>query len=141
MPSSVKATTEPPVEPKVPTEEPKVPEPVTGLTSEDVSAQVTATLEQRDLDAEDISDELKEEVKDYAALKKVSVKKALESKYIKHEIALEKGEEVADEASIGGGTRKATTTVFEGSGMFDLSTDKGKEDLKKWEDKQRQELG
>ena len=131
----------PPVEPTVPTEEPEAPETATALTSEQVSEQVTATLEKRDLDALEFSDELKEEVKDYAKLKGISVKKALDSKYIKHELAVEKGEEIADEASIGSGTRKPTTKVFSEPGIFDHSTEKGRKDFEKWEQEQKEALG
>ena len=130
---------EKPVTPE-PEVKPETQEEVTGLTQEDVEAQVTKTLEQRDLESLDISDELKKEVSDYGKLHSVSVKKALESDYIKFKRGQEDGETNADNASIGGGTRSATTVETTGAD-FDLTTDKGKEDFNKWEDEQRKALG
>ena len=130
----------PVVEEKKPEEKPETKEEVTGLTQEDVAAQVTKTLEQRDLESLDISDELKKEVSDYTKLHGVSVNKALDSDYIKFKRGQEEGEKKTDDASIGGGTRSATTVETTGAD-FDLTTDKGKEDFKKWEDEQRKALG
>ena len=118
-------------------------------TPEEVSAEKMDTLleeklEKRDIDSLSISEELKKEVIDYVKLNKVSVKKAMESPYIKFRID-EVGEEVVtEEASIDGGT--GTATVKKDSktidpNKLDLTTDEGKKKFKEWEAQTAKDLG
>lgn len=88
---------------------------------------VNATLEKRELEALDLSDELKKEISTYAKIQGVSVKKALKSDYISFLQEKEEKTEKTDNASLGSnrkGTKKDYSDIKASS--FDLRTPEGK---------------
>lgn len=108
----------------------------------DIDSIVEAKLEKRDLDALDLSDELRKEVSTYAKVQGVSIKKALSSDYITFLKQKEEKNDKIDNASLGS-KRKATKKDY--SDMkpsdFDLKTPEGKADFAKYEEHIRSELG
>lgn len=97
-----------------------------------VSQVVQGELEKRDIDSLELSDELKEEVKSYAKLNNVSVKKAFNSDYIQFKKGKEDEKATTENASI-----KSTHKTMANSNFskmtpadFDLSTEEGREDYK-----------
>lgn len=123
---------------------PTKPQPAESGQAPDLDKLLDEKLEKRELDSLDISDELKQEVQAYARLKGMTVKKALESDYVKFQISRQEKIERADKASIGG-TRKATTkkdySEVNPTTDFDLKTPEGRAELAKWEDEMRKKLG
>jgi len=108
----------------------------------DMDKIIDAKLEKRDLDALDLSDELKKEVSTYAKIQGVSVKKALSSDYISFLKDKEEKNQRIDDASLGS-KRKPTKKDY--SDMkpsdFNLGTPEGKADFAKYEEHLRQQLG
>lgn len=101
---------------------------------------VISVLEQRDLDATDLSDELKTEVSNFAKLQGITIKKALTSDYISYRIEKEKNKEVAENGSMPTG-RKATF-IKEGKVVTaDPRTEEGKEIIAKRDEELRKKLG
>jgi len=114
------------------------------VNTENLDELMDEKLEKRELNSLDISDELKEEVGAYAKLNKVSVKKAMESPYIKFRLEEAGGEETTEEASIDGGSKTATVkknTKEIDPTKLDLTTDEGKKQYKEWEEQTRKALG
>ena len=109
----------------------------------DVAATVNEVLDQRDLEALDVSDSLKKETKDYAKLKGISVKAAFNSAYIQFQKEQEDKEKKVEDASLGGkgkGSSKKDYSQMTASD-FDMTTPTGKEDFAKWEEYTRKQLG
>lgn len=101
---------------------------------------VMSVLEQRDLDATDLSDELKTEVSNFAKLQGITIKKALTSDYISYRIEKEKNKEVAENGSMPTG-RKATF-IKEGKVVTaDPRTEEGKKIIAKRDEELRKKLG
>lgn len=100
-------------------------------------------LDKRELDSLEISDELKTEVQTYAKLKKIPIKTALKSDYIQFRKAEEDKKTKADEASLGGNRKNTTKKNYEEMKAtdFDMKTEEGKAEFKKWEDHMRKTLG
>ena len=108
----------------------------------DLQKIVDATLEKRDLDSLDLSDELKKEVSTYAKLQNISVKKALNSEYISFLKDKEEKKERIDNASLGT-KRKAVKKDYSDmkASDFDLKTTEGKAEFAKYEQYLREQLG
>lgn len=107
-----------------------------------VNEGVTKTLEQRDLDAMDYPDNIKEEIKRVAQIQNIPVKKAERDPYIVSRIDTWKKEQKAEEATIkrnnkqggNGGSNRKDWTV-DTPPTVDFSTEEGRkeyEDWKKW---------
>ena len=109
----------------------------------DIDKLLDAKLEKRDLDALDLSDELRKEVSTYAKVQGVSVKKALNSEYISFLKDKEDKKEKIDNASLGSKRRASSKKDY--SEMkpsdFDLKTPEGKADFAKYEEHLRTQLG
>jgi len=107
-----------------------------------VSSKVQETLEQRDLDALDISDNLKNELKTYAKAASLTIKQAQKSNYFKFLSEQEEQNKKVEEASIGGSRKSPTKTDFSSMNPtdFDLTTEegqKGYEEYKKFRAKNK----
>ena len=94
------------------------------------------TLEQRDLDEMEYSDEVKAEIKKIATLNNVSVRKAAQDPYIKHVIAEAEKKAAIDEAASNGSKRGKTGVKIDVSKPldpkdFDLHTEEGR---KAWDE-------
>lgn len=102
---------------------------------EDVQAKVLNILEEQRLEDMVLPEALKEEVKNLAKLKGISVKKAAEDPYILFKKQELDAEAKAEDATISR-TKKATPTKFDAETVpkFDLSTPEGQ---KGWEDYKR----
>ena len=127
---------------KKPKPEPKI-EPKQSAQAPDIDKLLDEKLEKRELESLDISDELKKEVQSYAKLNKVSIKKALDSDYIQFKKEKDDKKLKAEDASLGGnrkGTAKKDYANMTASD-FDMKTEEGKVDFKKWEDFMRKTLG
>lgn len=100
----------------------------------DVNTAVQAALDKRDLDAMEISDNVKSEIKKYAKLNKVTIQEAAKSDYISFLKKQESDKAAADDAAAGGGPRKTQpiTNFTEDTKPedFDLTTEEGR---KSWE--------
>lgn len=101
----------------------------------EAEAAARATLEQRDLDELEHSDEVKESIKQIAQLKGVSVRSAAKDPYIAHLVAQEEATRRMNEAADNGG-KKGMKSSYDPSrpldpNDFDLSTEEGR---KSWEE-------
>lgn len=98
----------------------------------DVDSKVQAALDKRDLDALDVSDDIKAEIKNYAKLHKVSVLAAAKSSYIT--FLKGEAEKKARSEDAATGTKRKTQPVSNFKDAkpedFDLSTEQGRKD---WE--------
>ena len=94
-------------------------------------ATVRATLEQRDLDEMEYSDEIKAEIKRVAQIQGVSVRKATQDPYIQQRIAAVKSTERITEA---GTARSSKAIPLNAKGMpkFDFSTEQGRKEYDEW---------
>ena len=109
----------------------------------DVSKIISAELDKRDLDALDVSDELKKEVSTYAKVQGISIKQALKSDYISFLKEKEDKKERINNASLGGNRRGNTKKDYSEmtASDFDLRTPEGKADFAKFEEHLKKELG
>jgi hypothetical protein len=101
----------------------------------EAEAAARATLEQRDLDELEHSDDIKESIKQIAQLKGVSVRTAAKDPYIAHLVAQEEATRRMNEAADNGG-KKGLKSSYDPSqplnpNDFDLSTEEGR---KSWEE-------
>jgi len=129
------------VKPTKPTE---VKKPTVETKEEDIDARIAngviSVLEQRDLDAADLSEELKTEVSNLAKMQGITIKKALASDYISYRIEKEKNKEVAENGSMPTG-RKATF-IKEGKVVTaDPRTEEGRKVIAKRDEELRKKLG
>jgi len=115
--------------------EPKAPS-AQEVNEENILKKVDERLEERDLNANGLSEELAIKVKSYAKVNEVSVKEAIDSDYIKFEIEAEEKETDAEEASLGGKSKANTKKGYslDSPPEFDLRTKEGKEEFKNWEE-------
>ena len=122
---------------KKPLEIPKEPPKTEASTvkPEDITKTVDERLLQRDIEALDVSENLQKEVQDYVALHKVSVKKALDSSYLKFMMEEENKNKKIEDASLGGKSKATKKDDFsEKSPMdFDLATEEGRNDWEKYQ--------
>jgi hypothetical protein len=105
--------------------------------------KIVEVLEKRDLEALDMSDELKKEVSTYAKLKKVTIKQAQNSDYIKFLVLQDEKKEKIDNASLGS-NRKPVSKKDYGEMKatdFDMTSPEGKADFAKYKDEMRKKLG
>lgn len=109
----------------------------------DVSKIISAELDKRDLDALDLSDELKKEVSTFAKVQGVSIKTALKSDYISFLSDKEAKKEKINNASLGANRRSNTKKDYSEmtASDFDLKTPEGKAEFAKYEEHIRKELG
>jgi hypothetical protein len=110
--------------------------------SSDIDKLLDAKLEKRDLDALDLSDELKKQVSTYAKVQGISIKKALSSDYISFLKEKDEKKQKIDNASLGskrGSIKKDYSEMR--SSDFDLRTPEGKADFAKYEEYLRNKLG
>lgn len=112
--------------------------------NDDVILQkIDERFEKRELDALEMSDDLKQEVQAYAKLNKVSIRKAVDSDYI--QFKKEKADQQAkvEDASLGGGKRAHSSKDYSQmqANDFNLKTKEGKEEFKKWEEWVKASLG
>ena len=125
-----------PAQPKIDPVAPKE-TPVPQVKQEDISKAVQEQLNQRELEALEVSDELKKEVQDYAKLHAVSIKKALDSSYLKFMIEEENKKKRIEDASLGGKKKAVAKGDMKDKSPadFDLTTEEGKQgwaDYQKW---------
>ena len=106
------------------------------LDQDDLNTILDKRDRDRDLDALDVSDELKQEIEFYAKTKKLSVKKALESSYIGFLKTKEDKAKEEEEAGAGSesGTRniKNLDKIENPRKAFDLSTEEGQKQYAEW---------
>ena len=104
--------------------------------------KIVEVLEKRDLEALDLSDELKKEVSTYAKVQGITVKKALNSEYITFLKEKEEKKDKIDNASLGAG-RKPTKKDYGNmkASDLDLRTPEGKADFAKYEEDLKKKLG
>jgi hypothetical protein len=109
----------------------------------DVSKIISAELDKRDLDALDLSDELKKEVSTFAKVQNVTIKQALKSDYISFLKEKEEKKEKIDNASLGGNRRGNTKKDYSEmkASDFNLGTPEGKADFAKYEEHLKKQLG
>lgn len=121
---------------KVPKEEPKKKDEIKALTPEELDARLDERDRKREIDAIEVSDELKKEIASYAKLHGLSVKKTFESEYIQFLKKKEDDKKQEEEASVGGisGTRaiKDLSKITTPRKAFDLSTKEGQERYEEW---------
>ena len=99
-----------------------------------VDKKLNEKLETKELESVELSDDLKAQIKSYAALNKVSIKQAIKSEYIQFQIGKEKEKAEIDDASISGKhDRVKSNRNFKDMAPedFDVSTEQG---LKDWEE-------
>jgi len=108
-----------------------------------VDAKVDERLQKQELSSLELSDELKEEVKSYAELKKVSIKEALDSPYLQFRQQEDEKQKRNNMASIGSKRRagaKIDTTNTKPTD-FDMSTEEGRKEFHEYEKTLREKLG
>lgn len=116
------------------------------IKENDIELRVNKILEKRDIEALDLSDELKEQVQTYAKVSNVSIKKALDSDYIQFLKEKDDKKRETEEASLGGKQRGGTTkkdyteTDFKATD-FDLSTPEGKASFEEAKNQWRKSMG
>lgn len=116
----LKVTPPPAVEPKA--------------TTEDVETLVQKSLEQRDLDALDYSDDLKKEIQRIAQVQGISIKAATRDPYIVFKIDEWDKAQKAEEATISRTNRSGSKTTFTADvpPKVDMSTDEGRKTYDEW---------
>jgi hypothetical protein len=120
--------------------------PVTSATKNDedvdtrISKGIMSALDQRDLEALDLTDEVKAEVSNLAKMKGITVKAALSTPYIKF---LKEQDEMKNNAEIGSmpSGRKGTFTNNGKVQAFDPRTEEGKKAAQKRDEELRKKLG
>ena len=116
---------------------PKVIEKV--ITDESV---INKVLDKRELESLDLSDNLKKEIKTYAEIQGISVKKALDSDYISFLKEKEEKKQKIDDASLGSNRKKTKKDYSEMKVTdFDLTTPEGKAEFSKYEEYIKKTLG
>lgn len=107
----------------------------TPFTPDDIRKQtevtVTATLEQRDLDEMEYSDEIKTDIKRVAQLQGISVRKAAQDPYVQFKIAQASSADRVTEAAVPR-TQKTTPVSTQKIPKFDLATEDGRKDYDAW---------
>ena len=103
----------------------------------DIEKLIDERFDQRELDASNLSDELKKEAQVYAKVKGIRIKDALESSYIQHLKGEEEKKGREEEASLSFKAKSQAVKDFSGKSPkdFDLSTEEGRkgfEEYKKW---------
>jgi len=101
-------------------------------------ATVKATLEQRDLDEMEYSDEIKAEIKRVAQIQGVSVRKAAQDPYIQQRIEKAKSTERIIEA----GTARSSKAIplnAKGLPKFEMSTPEGRKQYDEWKAARKRE--
>ncbi len=110
-----------------------------------IAESVKKILEERDIDSLDVSDELKEQVRTYAKVSNVSVKKALNSEYIQFLKEKDDKKRETEEASLGGkqrgGTKVKDYSEEFSAEDFDLTTPEGKAAFEEAKTQWRQSMG
>lgn len=133
--------------PKEQKEEVKPPQPSGQITKEELLKEVDTKVDERlrkqELDSLELSDELKEEVKSLAELKKMSVKEVLDSPYIQFRKQEEEKLEQNDKASIGSKHRTGAKLDYKDMKPtdFDMSTEEGRKDFHEYEKILKEKLG
>lgn len=100
-----------------------------------VDDRVTESLEKRDLDNLEYSDELKDEIKRVSQTRNISVKEALRDPYIVFKAEEEQKEDKADEASISNKSNKrGGKKVFslDSPPDVDMNTEEGRKEYDEW---------
>lgn len=103
-----------------------------------IDSKVSEKLEKKDLDSLEMSDVLKQEVKSYASLNKVSIKEALKSEYVQFQLSKEAEKANIDKASISSKHDKNwSSRDFKNMSPddFDITTEEGKKgwaEYKSW---------
>ena len=102
-----------------------------------LEAAIDTRLDQRDLDASGISDELKQEVRDYAKARRIRIKDALNSEYVGFLKEKEEQKKKEEEASTSFKRKSQAGRDFSKMSAedFDVSTEEGQkefEEYKKW---------
>lgn len=109
-------------------------------SNDDVDARVNAVLEKRELEALDVSDDLKKQIATFAKVSGLSVKQALKSDYI--QFLKDKEETNADRASLPTGRKGATrSSALPNINTIDPRTPEGAKALQKIHEENRKRLG
>jgi len=120
--------------------DPPTPEPAKPPEKEDLGKKigegVNAALEQRDLDSLEYPEELKEKIKQVAAVENISIKKAISAPYIQSLIEEHDKQKKVDEAAAGrtntaSGGKKGPATM-ENPPDVDMTTKEGREAYESW---------
>lgn len=104
---------------------------------------INRILDQRELEALELDDELKQEIKDYAKLKGISIKKATQSPYITFRKEDYDTKQRAEDAAIGSkrsGKVKTDYSNFDAT-VIDPRTKEGAAELERYEEYMRKQLG
>lgn len=124
--------------------EPKTEDPKPTITEDDKSSkdEIIEVLEQRDLENLDLSDELKKKVSSYAKIEGMSIKKALESEYVKFHVEQDEKTKKTDDASLGSTSRKGTKNDYSEKDAtdYDMTTKQGREDHAKHQEYLKENL-
>ena len=130
---------------KTPKVEPLKKEPTVAPINEDLIAQkIDERFENRELETLDLSDELKKEVRVYAQLNKVSIRKAFDSDYIQFKKNKSDEEAKVEAASLGHTKRGAPSKKDysqKNPSDFDMTTKEGREEFHEWEKYIAKQLG
>ena len=103
---------------------------------------INKVLDKRELESLDLSDNLKKEIKTYAEIQGISVKKALDSDYISFLKEKEEKKQKIDDASLGSNRKKTKKDYSEMKVTdFDLTTPEGKAEFSKYEEYIKKTLG
>jgi len=107
------------------------------FSKEDIMKEIEEKMEQKELDTLEFSDELKQEIKNYAKLNNVPVKTALKSSYISFMKDEETKRAKNDGASISSSHKTMANRDFSEKNVsdFDLKTEEGRKgwaEYKKW---------
>lgn len=109
----------------------------------DIDKLLDAKLEKREIESLDLSDSLKNEVSNYAKLRGISIKKALDSDYISFMKEKEDQKQKVDNASLGSKRRVSVQKDYSNINLsdIDLKSPEGKADFAKYEEHLRKQLG
>jgi len=102
--------------------------------ADEILRKVDERLAQKELDSLELEDSLKEEVKNYALLNKVSYKNALKSPYIQFRVKELEDKARIEEATIGSTHKTMVKKDFSemSPGDFDMATPEGREEFAKY---------
>ena len=108
-----------------------------------VDAKVDERLQKQELSSLELSDELKEEVKSYAELKKMSIKEALNSPYLQFRKQEEEKQQRNNAASIGSKRKAGAKINYDQMKPtdFDMSTEEGRKEFHEYEKTLKEKLG
>jgi len=117
-----------------PEEKPQL-QPKVVLSEDEILKKVEERLNQKELDSLGLSDELKQEVQNYAKLRNVSITEAVKSPFIQFQIKEAEEKAKAEEASISSTHKTMAKRDFSNMSPkdFDLSTPEGRKEFEEYD--------